>query len=86
MLPILGAQADKIKEVTYADIIVDEAEMLGKTIMVPGVMVHLGSTNYLYEYAGTLTALTIETTKISKMGWKDKIMNIIKGETNLLLN
>ena len=121
MLPSFGAQADKINEVNYADVIVDEAEMLGKTIMVPGVMVTMGDYNFLYEYAGTLTALNIQTSKLSKkqkkwvirkcgngcyvevvgvvsknktiiateitkMGWKDKIMNIAKGEKNKILN
>ena len=121
ILPNFSAQADQINEVTYADVIVDEAEMLGKTIMVPGVMVNLGETNFLYEYAGTMTALTIVTknlskirkkwginkcgsgcyvyvegvvnenktimaTKITKMGWKDKIINIAIGYKNLILN
>ncbi|MBT5836973.1 MAG: hypothetical protein HOH76_07315 [Hellea sp.] len=61
------AQADEINEVTVSDVIVDEAEMLGKTIMVPGWMLYLGDEmNFLYEYAGTMTALTIVTDKLSK--------------------
>jgi aspartyl/asparaginyl-tRNA synthetase len=66
MLPNFGAQADIINEVTFADVIVDEKEMLGKTVMIPGVMINLGDTNFLYEYAGTMTALTIVTKNLSK--------------------
>ena len=66
MLPNFGAQADIINKVTFADVIVDEKEMLGKTVMIPGVMINLGDTNYVYDYAGSMTALTVVTKNLSK--------------------
>ena len=66
MLPNFSAQANIINEVTIADVIVDENEMLGTTVMIPGVMINLADTNFLYEYFGSMTGLTIVTRNLSK--------------------
>ena len=59
--------SDEIKELKVPDVIVDEAELLGQTILVPGYMLSMGTDmNYLYDYAGSMTALTIVTESLSK--------------------
>ena len=60
-------QADEINKLTVTDVIVDEAEILGQEVIVPGWMLYLDDDiNYLYEYAGTMTALTITTGNLNK--------------------
>jgi hypothetical protein len=79
MFHSFGAQADIMKKSTIADVIVDQEEMLGKTVMVPGIMVTLGSDSFLYEYAGSMTALTIVSKNLSKERKKWVITNCGSG-------
>jgi len=65
ILPNFGAQADTINKITFADAIVDEKELLGKTVMIPGFIVNLGDTNFLYERQISMNAFNVVTKNLS---------------------
>ena len=55
-----------INKLTVSDVIVEEAALLGQEVMVPGWMMYFADSSMLYEYAGTMTALSVNMDNLNK--------------------
>ena len=58
---------ESINKLTVTDVIVEEAEIIGQEVMVPGWMTYYADDLcMLFEYAGTMTALSVNTDNLNK--------------------
>ena len=65
-----------INKLTVSDVIVEEAALLGQEVMVPGWMRYFADSSMLYEYAETMTALSVNMDNLNKKQKKGLSVNV----------